>query len=157
MQRWHDDSSVFFCALVIIFSIIFYIITCSTANANPVQLRYRNPGPTLAYDAIEVCQTDGCLTYAGACAPASECALVAELPRGFQETWLHARSTTLRSPESNHLTVYVPPVCKDYDSDGDKSITSVDFAAFLRGLMSSTWTVTDFAGFLRNFGGPCPE
>lgn len=137
-------------------AMLAYLGTCATARATPFDVRYRNPGAELAYDALDVCNGDECQRYAVACAPGATCALVADLPTGEAEAYLVGRSGELESPRSNVRSVEVAPLegCA-WDFDGEGWVSSVDFGEFLRRFTRGELNSLDFAAFLRAFGQPC--
>lgn len=137
---------------------ILYLATC-TANAAPVEIRYRHPGgDPRAYDALEVCTPAGCTRYASACAPGAACALEAQLAPGPREVWLLARAGTLASEPSNRrtITVAAPAGCEwDLDGDGRVTFGPSDFGPFLARLRRGEATVADFGRFMRSSGTDC--
>lgn len=137
-------------------AVLLYLASCASARATPFDIRYRNPGETLAYDVLEVCNRDECRAYPVACAPGATCALVADLPTGEAVASLIGRSGELTSPRSNVRSVDVAPLegCA-WDFDGEGWVSSVDFGEFLRRFSRGELNSLDFAAFLRAFGQPC--
>lgn len=137
-------------------AVLLYLGTCATARATPFDVRYRNPGAELAYDALDVCADAACRRYPVACAPGATCALVADLPTGPAEVSLVGRLGELESDPSNRRTVEVAPLegCA-WDFDGEGWVSSVDFGEFLRRFTRGELNSLDFAAFLRAFGQPC--
>lgn len=145
------------CAQIVIAILLFVACCAPHAFATDYTIRYQHPGGTTAYEAIDVCASAGCTSYAAPCAPGATCSRVVNLPSGENEgLWLVASAGEWRSPESNRRTVVVPaPEGCAWDADDSGWVTPLDFAAFLRRFTAGEVNLVDFAAFLRVFGRSC--
>lgn len=145
-------------ALWLVIAVLFFAACCAPyAFATPHEVRYRHPGGSIAYDAVQVCEGDDCEVYARECAPGATCTVTADLASGeHTAVWLIAAAGERRSDPSNRRSFSVPaPEGCAWDSDGSGWVTPLDFGAFLRRFGAGEVNLTDFAAFLRVFGRPC--
>lgn len=142
----------------------FVVFVLALALATPaaplsVALRYRNPGATRAYDAVEVCRAGApCATLPRACDPGATCSVVADLPPGEHTVTLVARVGVERSPASNArtITLALPEGCRwDLNGDGVVTFGPSDFGPFLAGYTRGTFSTADFGAYMRASGTAC--
>lgn len=132
---------------------------CREADANPVTLRYRNPGaagdPT--YQAIVVHAT-GLTPQVRTvnCPPGMECLVTVPMLPGSYSITLTARANGLESQSSNMRSrVVLPAVACDFDYDHNGFLTGLDFNLLLADFQQGYWTGSDFTTFVRAFNKPC--
>jgi hypothetical protein len=117
-------------------------LMAGAASAAPHTLRFRNPGPTLAYTELRTPWG----TVPVSCAPGATFSVVLEIPFGMRTITAQAGNGSLVSPTSNALEVLVQPTpaeciaipaCR-HDADRDGWITPSDFGSFL-GVLGRSW------------------
>lgn len=148
---------------------LFYIVAlcvialgasyCGEADANPVTLRYRNPGvagdPT--YQEVIMRATGlPALPNAANCPPGMECLVVVPLQPGSYTIAVTARAAGLESAPSNSITKTIaPPVPCNFDYDRNGYLTGIDFGMWLADYEQGFWTAADFGIFMTRFGKTC--
>lgn len=135
-------------------AVLCYMASCGVARAAEVEIRWQHPGgDPRPYDAMSICDEARCVALAldQLCASGATCSAVADLEPGEREVWLVAGSGSAQSAASNRRTLSIPeppppldpvwclatPACR-HDADGDGWVTSTDFADFLR-VFGGSW------------------
>jgi hypothetical protein len=132
-----------FGAWALVFAIVGYMVACSTAQAAPYTLNFRNPGTT-TYTSLRTPYG----TVPVSCAPGATCSVVLEIPYGQRTITAEAAdaSPALWSSTSNALLSLIPPTpaecvalpaCR-HDADGDGIVSISDFGSFL-GVLGRSW------------------
>lgn len=144
-----NDGKILLLVVGAILAAMLWLAWSNVANALPVEVRYRNPLPTVAHDRLDVCRATGCTTYPAPCAPGASCAVTASLPAGVHEAWLVGRAGALVSPASNRrtLTLTAPAGC-EWDLDGSGGVNTADFGLFYTRWSAGQYKVADFGRFL---------
>lgn len=120
---------------VFLAAIGFYVLTCSTADAEPYTLRFQNPSQVFAYTQLRTPWG----IVAAPCAPLATCSVVIDVPIGKQTVTAEATAGGAWSATSNALAVLIPPPpsqclaqapCR-FDADLDGTVSGTDFRAFV--------------------------
>lgn len=122
-----------------------YLATCSTADAAPYRLTFRNPDATRAYTSLRTPWG----TVAAPCAPGATCSVVIDAPVGRQTVTAQATADGATwSVASNALAALIAPAPADclalpacrFDVDLSGTVTVADFGQFLRAFSSgASW------------------
>ncbi len=147
-MRSGENDRAGLAASTLALAVLAYLAACSSAQAAPYTVRFRNPGSARAYETLATCTASGCLEQPVACAPGATCAATVELEPGVHSVWLLGGQGADRTGPSNvrEITIAGPPPFDPAACEGAPDSWRADFDG------SGGVTASDFGRFLRQFG-----